>query len=354
MPRLARLDWLLLSAVLLTAGIQTFAVPSDSKGKGRASTAWQEQETGVQERIQKVAALDRETLTARIRQDRSLWLRFRLGALAVVAVFLGALLQWMRIGLRLIRRQPPAPPLGSPSPPAWGLRGIVRVCLITVLVIQVSTALERVALRSFPPAWLDLHVLALANTLLVDAVAVAGAWWLFRRAGLAASAQRGLRGLPWRKIRFSLGSYLTCVPLFLFLLMAMAMALRLLRVEPPPQAIFTMYMSEGRGAVLRLLLLLAVLAGPVAEEIFFRGLVYRWLRFRLGVGPGLLVSAFLFALLHTDPVAFLPILGLGLLFGWVYERTGSLAAPIAIHMLHNGAMLYLVSLVKGISSLGGV
>lgn len=352
-PRLTRLDWLLVSAVLLTAGIQTFVVPSDSNGKGRASAAWQEQETGVKERIQKVTA-NRERLTARIRQDRSLWLRFRLGGLAVLAVFLGALLQWLRIGLRLIRRCPPALPLGSPSPPAWGFRGILRVSLITALVIQGSTALERVALRSFRPAWLDLHVLALANTLLVDAVAVLGAFWLFRRGGLAAPTLRGLRALPWEKIRFSVGSYITCVPLFLILLTAMAVVLRLLGIEPPPQALFTIYMSEDRGAVLRLLLLLAVLAGPAAEEIFFRGLVYRWLRFRVGVWPGLLASAFLFALLHTDPVAFPPILGLGLLFGWVYERTGSLAAPIAIHMLHNGAMLYLVSLVKGISALASV
>ena len=99
------------------------------------------------------------------------------------------------------------------------------------------------------------------------------------------------------------------------------------------------------------LLLLAVVAGPIAEELFFRGLLYGCLRVRLGVWRGLWSTAFLFAFLHTDPVAFLPILGLGLLFGWVYEKTGSLAASMAVHIFHNAGMLTVASLVKAIASL---
>ncbi len=42
----------------------------------------------------------------------------------------------------------------------------------------------------------------------------------------------------------------------------------------------------------------------------------------------------------------------GLLFGWVYERTGSLAAPIAIHIFHNGGMLFVASVVKSLVAQG--
>ena len=99
--------------------------------------------------------------------------------------------------------------------------------------------------------------------------------------------------------------------------------------------------------------LLVTVAGPAAEELFFRGLLYGWLRTKIGVGRGLLFSAVLFALLHTDPVAFFPILGLGILFGWVYEKTGSLTAPVSIHLLHNAGMMAVASLVKSFADLQG-
>ena len=143
-------------------------------------------------------------------------------------------------------------------------------------------------------------------------------------------------------------AYVMAIPFFILLLMAISWVLSSFRIQAPPQPIFTLYLSEQRTAVVRVLLLLAVVTGPVAEELFFRGFLYGWLRQRLGVARGLLLSAFLFAILHMDPVAFLPILGLGLLFGWVYERTGSLAAPIAVHVFHNGGMLFIASVIKGL------
>jgi len=351
-PRLTRLDLLLLASLVLAAGAQFFLFPSGARGGGRASAAWKEQEEAVRQRVQRLGAVDRQDLMARIRRDRALGLRFNLAAGVLFAIIVGVGVQWVRILVRLIQRRPLAPPLGSPSPPAWGLRGIGRLTLCILLVAQVSVILERAFLRILHPPWLDLHVLTLANTLLVDGVALIGGFWFFRSGWAARPPWRSPLAVPWGKVRFSLGSYLTCVPLFLLLLTVMTLVLRALKVEPPPQALFTMYMFEERGAVVRLLLGLAVLVGPVAEEVFFRGLIYRWLRHRVGVWPGLLTSSFLFALLHTDWVAFVPILALGLLFGWVYERTGSLAAPAAVHIFHNGAMLYLASLVKLISSLG--
>jgi len=120
--------------------------------------------------------------------------------------------------------------------------------------------------------------------------------------------------------------------------------------DPAPQAIFTIYLSEERTSVLTWMLLLVAAVGPIAEEVFFRGVFYRWIRTRLGVSKGLLLSALFFALLHNDVVAFFPILGLGILFGWVYEKTGSLAAPMAVHVFHNTGMLFIASLVKEITA----
>ncbi len=138
------------------------------------------------------------------------------------------------------------------------------------------------------------------------------------------------------------------LPVFLLLAMAAILILQLLKVEPTPQPAFTLFLTEERAPVIWWLLGLIAIAGPVAEELFFRGLLYRWLRPRLGIWRGLIVTALLFAVLHTNLMVFLPIFGLGLLLGWAYEQTGSLAAPIAIHIFHNGGMLALASVLKSL------
>lgn len=79
-----------------------------------------------------------------------------------------------------------------------------------------------------------------------------------------------------------------------------------------------------------------VLLAPVAEELFFRGIVFNaWLRER-GVRWAYLGSAALFAVIHASVVALLPIFLLGLALAWVYRRSGNLLAPIAMHATVNG------------------
>jgi len=72
---------------------------------------------------------------------------------------------------------------------------------------------------------------------------------------------------------------------------------------------------------------------PVAEEIFFRGFLYRSLRNRMSILPSALASSLLFGLLHTQyPLAERPILVFfGVTMCLLYERTGSLLPGIAMH-----------------------
>lgn len=85
----------------------------------------------------------------------------------------------------------------------------------------------------------------------------------------------------------------------------------------------------------------AVVVAPVAEELFFRGI----LQTRLGdVFPrrlgGVAVAAVCFGLVHsTQPAAVLPLTMMGFILGMVYERTGSLIAPILVHALFNAKSL---------------
>jgi len=341
-----KLEIFLLAALALAWAAQVVWVPKPAQ----ESFSWQNQEKQARKQIRRTMEADRQLLEMKIRRNRPLWRRFQIGFLLLIFVGLGVLVQWGGLLLRWFTGGSPEQPPGSPPPPEWGLRQIFRLILGILLLVQCSALMQFLLFRRFHPAWLDHRVGALAETLLVDTLAAAGAAWFFLK---RRRRQGGVfdPGKIFPAIRFAFGKYLFSVPLLALLLFTVAWVLNLFHIEPPPQPVFTLYLSEERARVVWFLLLLAVVAGPIAEEMFFRGFLYGWLRKRIGVMQGLFLSAFLFALLHMDAVAFFPILGLGLLFGWVYERTGSLAAPIAVHIFHNAGMLYMASLVKAMASL---
>ena len=89
-----------------------------------------------------------------------------------------------------------------------------------------------------------------------------------------------------------------------------------------------------------------VILAPVAEEIFFRGIVFNaWLR-EAGRRWAYIGSAGLFAAIHLSLLSLLPIFLLGLALAWVYERKGNLLAPIAMHATVNGISVALALLVR--------
>jgi len=88
---------------------------------------------------------------------------------------------------------------------------------------------------------------------------------------------------------------------------------------------------------------MVVIAAPVTEEILYRGLLQETLR-RIGAGPwtAILITSAIFAAMHFSTAAPHAIAGLFVLsigFGWAFERTGRLAAPILMHALFNLANL---------------
>jgi len=91
---------------------------------------------------------------------------------------------------------------------------------------------------------------------------------------------------------------------------------------------------EGTAG-LTLAIVLVGLVAPFAEELFFRGFVYRCFRARWGVTAGIIASAALFALIHVHPVGLVPIFFIGCVLAYLYERTGTLVAPITLHAVNN-------------------
>ena len=78
-----------------------------------------------------------------------------------------------------------------------------------------------------------------------------------------------------------------------------------------------------------------VVLGPIAEEWIFRGYVQSRVRQEAGVPAGVLVAAVMFAVIHWNPSGFPIYLTIGATLGWVYERSGTLLAPIVGHITFN-------------------
>jgi uncharacterized protein len=92
---------------------------------------------------------------------------------------------------------------------------------------------------------------------------------------------------------------------------------------------------------------------PLAEELFFRGALYGWLRGHLSALPTILLTSVLFGFEHTAwgvpmprlfflmPLAFV----YGIAVGWVRERTGSTLNTAVMHVVVDAALLIVASLL---------
>ena len=94
----------------------------------------------------------------------------------------------------------------------------------------------------------------------------------------------------------------------------------------------------------------ACVAAPFAEELFFRGLFYTWLKRRLPVIGAVIVSALVFSSAHGvfSPVQFAG----GVLFAVVYQWRGSIWAAFVIHGTGNLG-IWLVPLLASFLGISG-
>jgi len=95
-----------------------------------------------------------------------------------------------------------------------------------------------------------------------------------------------------------------------------------------------------------LAVLAIVILAPIAEEVFFRGVVFNAFLREGGRRWAFLGSSALFAAIHLSLVALIPIFLLGLALAWVYDRTNNLLAPIVMHTVVNGASVVIALLLR--------
>ncbi|MFM1770709.1 MAG: hypothetical protein RJA22_3238 [Verrucomicrobiota bacterium] len=126
-------------------------------------------------------------------------------------------------------------------------------------------------------------------------------------------------------------------PLVLLLAAGCEQVLRAWQGDVETQAavkVMELALSPGRRT---LFLLASLVLAPVAEEILFRGILYPAIKQQGHPRLALAASAVLFSAIHFNQLAFIPFIVLAVLLTLLYERTGSLLAPILAHAAFNAA-----------------
>ncbi len=177
---------------------------------------------------------------------------------------------------------------------------------------------------------IDMGSLGASLVLYVALVLLVIGFLVFRNFNILKTFGLGVRGWSWRTIA---GWLLMCIPL-VYLVQSLSYALS--SPDQSPQAIVEFLLKSSGWQARAAVFGIAVIAAPVTEELIFRGCLYGVLRKSNGRWPALVISSIVFALIHghLPSLPGLVILAAGLAL--VYERCGSLWAPISMHAAFNG------------------
>lgn len=136
--------------------------------------------------------------------------------------------------------------------------------------------------------------------------------------------------------------FLASLPLILTAALAWKAALRAVGLPTDQQDMVDLVRNADAPGLLALIAVLAVALAPVAEELVFRAGLFRYLRTRVPRAVSLVAPALLFAALHANLVAFVPLAVFGVLLALAYEQSGRLVVPVVAHALFNLHTLALV------------
>jgi len=138
-------------------------------------------------------------------------------------------------------------------------------------------------------------------------------------------------GLKKASIRILMIVSVVAVPLFLLGVGISVGEEMVFGSDPTAEQVEGALMPRDPFQLVAMVALSLVLVGP-CEELAFRGFVQRGFENSFGKRWGLLVSSVLFGLLHglNTPYAVVPVFVVGLVFGYVWQRTGGNTTTTAL------------------------
>lgn len=229
--------------------------------------------------------------------------------------------------------------------PVWTGWDVVKITIIAVvaliffslLVIMVATGLPSFKASSMKDLTTDARLAVISQFL-----AYAATFWFVYRLIARHYSVKFAEGLHWRwpgarSILFLLGGVIVALGI---------QALSRLLPIPKQMPIDQFFRTPVAAWCLALF---GTFIAPLAEELYFRGLLFPILKRSTGMNSALVITAFGFALLHSAQLgmAWAPVLVLfvvGLVLTMVRAATHSLAASTLLHIGYNATLFTLLYL----------
>lgn len=173
-----------------------------------------------------------------------------------------------------------------------------------------------------------------------------GAWIALAAMTFRHGLRRGLglsgRRWAWDAARAVVG-YFVLLPIIILAFVSTRLLLEAIRPEWVTKHPLLVLLPTAETVWKIAVVVTAVVLAPVAEELFYRGLVQSMLKRYFGgrAWPAVLVTSAIFAASHySQPVAIPALFVLSVGIGYNYERTGRLLSPILIHAIFNASMIW--------------
>lgn len=305
-------------------------------------------ENGVVQKANEDASLKEEELRAKLEANKPLAQAVNLTTLLVLAaLFLGLFID---ISLVIMKSEDKAFEISravpDQGPVPWNLWDVTKVVVLFLFFGYMLIMIESFLVSIFP-LFKSSNFRMMLNSSILDILAVvfiidiAARHYRERISVLGLSAKNFLRN-----VFYGIAGYLAAIPVLMLTLVITAIVIAIFKYTPEKQAVVQLFIKEENVPFLAYTSFFAAVAGPMIEELFFRGFLYGALKKYIGIAGAMAATGALFAGLHAHPVGFIPIMMIGMLLAYLYEKTGTLVASVTAHMIHNASMVGFVFLLK--------
>lgn len=290
--------------------------------------------------------VQRAALESKLANDKHLALLLNLASLLIFSVIiLGIFVDSSLLSLKLAKKKMDITTQRI-ARTEWGIIDVLKVVILFLFFGYMVVIIESL-LAGVAPILKDNNFRMMLNSSILD---ISAAIFIIYFAVIQYKGKIVSLGLSLKNfiknVYYGLIGYVAAVPILVGTLIVIVIIVNITKYVPERQPVVELFLKEDNATFLAYTSLFAAVVGPMIEELFFRGFMYGALRGRIGILWAMLFTSAVFAGLHTNVVGFLPIMVLGILLAYLYEKTGTLVSSITVHVIHNLSMVFFVFLLK--------
>ena len=224
------------------------------------------------------------------------------------------------------------------------LDGLVSVLVLVVILVGIYFGTSKLISVLNVKRLLNLNISNIDNLTFsifygIQVLLMLGVVWFFaiywRRSGF--------RDLGFRY--YSIGktiwyTFLSLILIFIVSFLYVFILQRVFGIDAPGSKIDELVASGNVSG--NILIVVTAVIAPLCEEVYFRGFLYPAFRKSFGVVIGIFLSSIVFAAAHLDLYSFFPIMIIGWILAFMYEKTRSIFTVIFLHSIYNLTLILIL------------